>query len=78
MRAAASRDVGAAVERLQADLVALRRDLHRHPELGFAENRTASVVADRLGALGLTVRTGVAGIRRMLAFSPLVPGGRPS
>lgn len=41
-------------------LVALRRDLHRHPELSFEETRTAEVVAERLHAAGLQVRTGVA------------------
>jgi amidohydrolase len=45
---------------LQDDLVALRRDLHRHPELGFRETRTSALVARRLAALGLRVRTGVA------------------
>lgn len=40
-------------------LVELRRDLHRHPELGFQETRTAGVVAQRLRALGLEPRTGV-------------------
>lgn len=43
------------------DLVALRRDLHRHPELSHHEARTASVVATQLQALGLVPRTGVAG-----------------
>jgi len=42
-------------------LIALRRDLHRHPELGFAERRTAALVADRLHRAGLEVTTGVAG-----------------
>ncbi len=39
--------------------IALRRDLHRHPELGFALPRTASIVAGRLHELGLEVQTGV-------------------
>lgn len=43
-----------------AELVELRRDLHRHPELGFAEVRTSAVVVDQLTQLGLTPRTGVA------------------
>jgi len=45
----------------------LYRDLHAHPELGFAERRTAGIVAARLGAAGFTVHediggTGVVGI----------------
>jgi amidohydrolase len=41
-------------------LIETRRDLHRHPELGFEERRTAGIVAERLGAAGYEVRTGVA------------------
>ena len=37
----------------------LRRDFHRHPELGFQEVRTASVVARELNTLGLEVTTGI-------------------
>lgn len=40
-------------------LIAMRRDFHRHPELGFQEARTKSVVADHLRALGLEVHEGV-------------------
>jgi len=39
--------------------VALRRDLHQHPEIAFEEVRTMGVVAERLRALGLAPRTGV-------------------
>jgi len=42
-------------------LVALRRDFHRHPELSFQERRTAEIVAERLTAARLEVRTGIAG-----------------
>jgi amidohydrolase len=38
----------------------LRRDFHRHPELGFKEVRTAGIVARTLNKLGLEVTTGVA------------------
>ncbi len=38
----------------------LRRDFHRHPELGFQEVRTAGIVAKELQALGLEVSTGIA------------------
>ena len=40
-------------------LVATRRDLHEHPELGFQETRTSTLVADRLKGLGYQVKTGV-------------------
>src|SRR5256885_9800358 len=40
-------------------LIATRRDLHQHPELGFEETRTATLVAERLRALGYDVWTGV-------------------
>lgn len=40
-------------------LTELYQDLHRHPELGFAEHRTARIAADRLRASGFDVTTGV-------------------
>ncbi|TAK33592.1 MAG: amidohydrolase [Chloroflexota bacterium] len=43
------------------DLIALRRDLHAHPELGYQEHRTAALIAERLRAAGLEVTEGVAG-----------------
>lgn len=43
------------------EVVALRRTLHRHPELSGEEHETAQRVAERLEAVGLDVRTGVAG-----------------
>ena len=41
-------------------LIRTRRDLHRHPELGFQEHRTAGIVAERLRAAGYDVQTGIA------------------
>jgi len=38
------------------ELVALRRDIHRNPELGFAETRTSSLVQDHLKSFGLAPR----------------------
>jgi amidohydrolase len=49
------------VRALQEDLVALRRELHQHPELAYAETRTAARVAALLEEAGLDVRTGVGG-----------------
>jgi amidohydrolase len=48
------------IDELVPDMVALRRDLHEHPELAFEEVRTSNIVAQRLRALGLEVQTGVA------------------
>jgi len=46
---------------LMPDLVALRRDLHAHPELAFNEQRTAGIVAAALRLLGLDVHEGLGG-----------------
>ncbi len=46
---------------LQAEIQAIRRDIHAHPELCFAEHRTAAIVADKLKAWGLAVHTGLGG-----------------
>ncbi len=43
------------------NLIALRRDFHRNPELSFEEHRTAEIIAERLHAAGLEVRTGLGG-----------------
>lgn len=42
-------------------LVALRHDLHAHPELAFAEHRSSDVVARFLQSLGIEVHRGLAG-----------------
>src|SRR5688572_28205498 len=53
--------IDAAAQAVEARVIAWRRDLHAHPELGNREFRTAGVVADHLRTLGLDeVRTGVA------------------
>lgn len=46
---------------LAPDMVELRRDLHRNPELSNEEVRTSRLVANRLERLGFQVRTGVGG-----------------
>ncbi len=56
--------LGQEVERLapqvEDQVIAWRRDFHRHPELSNREFRTAGVIAEELRRLGLEVRTGVA------------------
>ena len=50
--------------RLQAlsdEFTALRRDIHRHPELGYQEFRTSDLVAERLASWGYRVTRGLGG-----------------
>jgi amidohydrolase len=49
------------IGRRESALIALRRDFHRHPELSHQERRTAEIVAERLSAAKIEVRTGVGG-----------------
>lgn len=49
------------VTKLDQELIALRRQIHRHPELAGAERQTAGLVAEQLRAAGLEVTTGVGG-----------------
>jgi amidohydrolase len=61
------------VRKLARDLVALRRDLHRHPELSWQERRTQEVVLDRLRAWGLEDARPIADT----GATALVRGARP-
>ncbi len=65
-------DISKRIEELGPELIELRRDFHRHPELGLQEVRTGAKVAEYLENLGMKVvrmnRTGVVG---------LLKGGRP-
>ena len=45
----------------EAGFVAIRRDLHRHPELAFAEHRTSARVAELLRGWGYEVHEGLGG-----------------
>ena len=53
--------ITARASELLPQLIEWRREFHRHPELGFQETRTAGMIAERLGDLGLEVVTGVGG-----------------
>jgi len=65
--------VFAAAKRLQPKVVAWRRDIHEHPELGNREIRTSKLVAEHLRSLGFEVRTGVA----KTGVVGVLKGGRP-
>jgi amidohydrolase len=66
-------DIYSAAQNLFAYSQHLRRDFHRHPELGFQEFRTAGIVARELQELGLEVTTGI-GKTGVVA---LLEGNRP-
>jgi amidohydrolase len=51
----------AELDRVGEEVVGIRRDLHRHPELSLEEHRTAALAAERCQALGFAVRTEVGG-----------------
>jgi amidohydrolase len=48
-------------DRIEAEVIRIRQDIHRHPELSFKEERTARLVADRLRQMGVKVTEGIAG-----------------
>jgi amidohydrolase len=58
---------------IESKLIAWRRDIHQHPELGEQETRTSGLVAEHLVNLGLEVKTGV-GRTGVIA---ILKGGRP-
>jgi amidohydrolase len=48
-------------EALTPEIIEIRRHIHRHPELSYAEHETARYISRRLEMLGIEHRTGVAG-----------------
>jgi amidohydrolase len=68
------RDLDARIAQVTPKVVAWRRDLHAHPELSFAEERTAGVVAAHLKGLGFEVKTNVGGTFSVVG---ILRGGRP-
>ncbi|HEX5667643.1 MAG TPA: amidohydrolase [Chitinophagaceae bacterium] len=60
-------------DKIEPKLIAWRRDLHEHPELGNRETRTADLVAKHLQSLGIEVKTGVA----KTGVVGILKGGKP-
>jgi amidohydrolase len=67
-------DISTEVARYSDEVIALRRDFHRHPELGLEEHRTSAKVAAYLNQCGLEIgrlnRTGVVGLLRGAKSGP--------
>ena len=59
---------------IMGKVIAWRHDIHQHPELGYAEKRTAGIVAAHLKALGLIVQENVGGIPGVVG---ILKGGKP-
>lgn len=68
-----SAQIQSRIAALEPKIVAWRRDIHEHPELGNREVRTAKIVADHLRSLGIDVQTGVA----HTGVVGLLKGGKP-
>ncbi|MES2828703.1 MAG: amidohydrolase [Bacteroidota bacterium] len=58
---------------IEQKVIAWRRDLHEHPELGNSETRTADIIAKHLTSLGIEVKTGVA----KTGVVGILKGGKP-
>src|SRR5215813_1742017 len=67
-------DLSQDIRTLKPGLVALRRELHQHPELAFEEVRTAATLAGRMRALGLAVQEGVGGTGVLAVLEGAKPG----
>ncbi|MBI0534089.1 amidohydrolase [Roseomonas sp. KE2513] len=67
------RKIAEAAEALAPGLVAIRRDIHAHPELAMEEVRTAGIVSRELERLGIAHRTGLG----RTGIIGMIEGGRP-
>jgi amidohydrolase len=65
--------IKAATEKLTPELIAIREDIHSHPELGLDLPRTSAIVAGYFRKLGLEVRTGYA----RSGVIGILKGGKP-
>ncbi len=65
--------VSRSADKVEPKVIAWRRDIHQHPELGNREVRTAELVARHLRSLGMEVQTGVA----KTGVVGILKGGKP-
>lgn len=57
------------------DVIALRRELHRYPELSYQEQRTSRRIQDELSRLGIAYRAGLAKGTGVVAYIPPTEAG---
>ncbi len=69
-------ELAATIAAYAPELIAIRHDIHRHPEVGFEETRTAALVAERLREWGLAVTEGIAGTGVVATLEGRRPGQR--
>ncbi len=43
------------INALSEEIISIRRDFHKHPELAFEEHRSAKIIAEKLTSVGLDV-----------------------
>ena len=48
------------IEKFHDEMTIWRRDIHRHPELGFEETRTSDFVAEKLKEFEIEIHRGLA------------------
>lgn len=65
--------IAAGADKVEEKVIAWRRDIHEHPELGNREKHTAELVAKHLRSLGMEVTTGVA----HTGVVAILKGGKP-
>lgn len=65
--------ISAAIQKIEPQCIAWRRQLHQYPELGNREFKTAKLIADHLRSLGMEVQEGVA----KTGVVGLLKGGKP-
>ena len=66
-------EISIAAAKIEPQVIAWRRDIHEHPELGNNEIRTSGIVAKYLQSLGIEVTTGVA----KTGVVGILRGGKP-
>ena len=66
--------IAAIAAEIAPQLIAIRRDIHEHPELSLQETRTAALAAEEFRRLGLEVRTGIGGNGVLAVLRGAKPG----